>query len=204
MAPTRCTSCPTGAVRGLGLEPGRYLTVVARPEPENSLLEIVQGFSRQPRGLVLTVLGNYSADNAYHRAVKAAASAEVKFVGAIYDKPTVQALRYHCAAYVHRHQVGGTNPSLVEALGAGNAVIAHDNRFNRWVAGPQAGYFDGADGFAATLSAVLADPSRLAAMQQASRQRFEESFTWTHILGQYEQLLSQWLPARRGAAAAVS
>ncbi|NKI93054.1 DUF1972 domain-containing protein [Rhizobacter sp. SG703] len=192
---------PTAPVHGLGLEPGRYLTLVARPEPENSILEVVQGFSREPRGVTLTVLGNYSADNAYHRAVKASASAEVKFVGAIYDKPTVQSLRFHSMAYVHGHQVGGTNPSLVEALGAGNAVIAHDNRFNRWVAGPQAGYFSGADGFAATLEAVLKDPVRLAAMQQASRSRFEECFTWNHILAQYEQLLLQWLPAVRDAGA---
>ncbi|WP_457334204.1 DUF1972 domain-containing protein [Rhizobacter sp. P5_C2] len=192
---------PTGPVHGLGLEPGRYLTLVARPEPENSILEVVQGFSRAPRGVTLTVLGNYSQDNAYHRAVKEAASPEVKFVGAIYDKPTVQSLRFHSMAYVHGHQVGGTNPSLVEALGAGNAVIAHDNRFNRWVAGPQAGYFSGADGFAATLDAVLKDPARLAAMQQASRSRFEECFTWNHILAQYEQLLLQWLPAARDAGA---
>jgi glycosyltransferase involved in cell wall biosynthesis len=190
---------PTGPVHGLGLEPGRYLTLVARPEPENSILEVVQGFSRAPRGVTLTVLGNYSPDNAYHRAVKEAASAEVKFVGAIYDKPTVQSLRFHSMAYVHGHQVGGTNPSLVEALGAGNAVIAHDNRFNRWVAGPQAGYFSGADGFATTLEAVLKDPARLAAMQQASRSRFEECFTWNHILAQYEQLLLQWLPVASDA-----
>jgi glycosyltransferase involved in cell wall biosynthesis len=193
---------PTGPVHGLGLEPGRYLTLVARPEPENSILEVVQGFSRAPRGVTLTVLGNYSADNAYHRAVKESASPEVKFVGAIYDKPTVQSLRFHSMAYVHGHQVGGTNPSLVEALGAGNAVIAHDNRFNRWVAGPQAGYFSGADGFAATLDAVLKDPARLAVMQQASRSRFEECFTWNHILAQYEQLLLQWLPKTRDASAA--
>ncbi|KQU71298.1 MULTISPECIES: DUF1972 domain-containing protein [unclassified Rhizobacter] len=192
---------PTAPVHGLGLEPGRYLTLVARPEPENSILEVVQGFSRAPRGVTLTVLGNYSADNAYHRAVKEAASPEVKFVGAIYDKPTVQALRFHSMAYVHGHQVGGTNPSLVEALGAGNAVIAHDNRFNRWVAGPQAGYFNGADGFATTLEAVLKDPARLTAMQQASRSRFEECFTWNHILAQYEQLLLQWLPVASSAAA---
>lgn len=193
---------PDDKVRGLGLEPGRYLTLVARPEPENSILEVVQGFSRAPRGVTLTVLGNYQADNAYHRAVKEAASAEVKFVGAIYDKPTVQALRFHSLAYVHGHQVGGTNPSLVEALGAGNAVIAHDNRFNRWVAGPPASYFAGADGFATVLDEVLKAPARLQAMKQASRSRFEECFTWNHILAQYEGLLLQWLPAGQREKAA--
>ncbi|MBL2382416.1 hypothetical protein ELJ13_30045, partial [Klebsiella pneumoniae] len=66
----------------------------------------------------------------------------VRFLGPIYDKHVLSSLRLHCAAYVHGHQVGGTNPSLVEALGAGNAVIARDNRFNRWVAGDAAVYFE--------------------------------------------------------------
>jgi len=184
----------TEPVLALGLEPGKYFTVVARPEPENSLLEIVTGFSAKSRGMQLVVLGNYSDGNAYHRAVKAAASAEVRFVGAIYDKTVVQALRFHSAAYVHGHQVGGTNPSLVEALGAGNAVIAHDNKFNRWVAGEGAAYFDGADGFAACFDALAVSPEKLVALRRASADRFSEAFTWAHILEQYEALLTRYLP----------
>ena len=110
-------------VRLLGLEAGRYMTLIARPEPENSVLEVVQAFSRRRRGHTLAVLGSYVEANAYHRAVRAAASDEVRFLGAIYDKPLLNALRLHCSAYVHGHRVGGTNPSLVEALGAGNAVL---------------------------------------------------------------------------------
>lgn len=188
----RVSAMPDDAVRALGLEPGRYLTVVARPEPENSILEVVSGFSKRPRGMQLAVLGNYNDANAYHRAVKAAAGPEVRFLGAIYDKPVVQALRFHSAAYVHGHQVGGTNPSLVEALGAGNAVIAHDNRFNRWVAGSGARYFDSAEKFSAVLDAVLADPAVLVAMRSASLQRFEDGLTWNAILGEYERLLLSW------------
>lgn len=191
----RVSDVPADAVRALGLEPGRYLTLIARAEPENSILEVVQGFSRRPRGMQLAVLGNYNeAGNAYHRAVKAAASAEVRFLGAIYDKPVVQALRFHSAAYVHGHQVGGTNPSLVEALGAGNPVIAHDNRFNRWVAGPDARYFDGADGFSQVLDELVAQPQAVQAMGAASRERWASAFTWDYILGQYEDLLKRWLP----------
>ncbi len=196
-------SAPTAPVRSLGLEPGHYLTLVARPEPENSILEVVQGFSRQPRGLQLAVLGHYAPDHPYHRAVQAAASAEVRFLGAIYDKPVVQALRFHSAAYVHGHQVGGTNPSLVEAMGAGNAVIAHDNRFNRWVAGPQARFFDSANGFAELMNGLQPGSTALAAMQRASRERFDERFTWRKILGEYEQLLTRFLPACGHTAAAA-
>ncbi|MFY7941357.1 MAG: DUF1972 domain-containing protein, partial [Burkholderiaceae bacterium] len=159
------TSAPTEALERLGLVAGKFLTVVARPEPENSLLEIVQGFSKKPRGIQLAVLGNYSQANAYHRDVMAAASDEVRFLGAIYDKTVVQALRFHSLAYVHGHQVGGTNPSLVEALGAGNAVLAHDNRFNRWVAGEAALYFEGAAQFDERLDALIGDHDTLGHMR---------------------------------------
>jgi glycosyltransferase involved in cell wall biosynthesis len=179
-------------VAALGLKPGQYLTVVARAEPENSLLEIVKGFSVKRRGMRLVVLGAYQDDNAYHRAVQAAASAEVLFAGAIYDKTILQALRFHCAAYVHGHQVGGTNPSLVEALGAGNAVIAHDNRFNRWVAGQAATYFDGADGFSLRMDEIQVGPGLLPQLRENARQRFSKAFTWPSILGQYERLLETY------------
>lgn len=183
-------------VHALGLEPGRFLTVIARAEPENSLLEIVQGFSAAKRGYKLVVLGNYQESNAYHRAIKIAASDEVLFPGAIYDKSVVQALRFHSAAYVHGHQVGGTNPSLVEALGAGNAVIAHDNRFNRWVVGGGAVYFNDAHSFSEQLTALLAEPSRLRELSANSKARFQHEFTWPHVLEQYESLLAGYLPGK--------
>lgn len=190
----RLTAVGSEPVLACGLTPGRYLTLIARPEPENSILEVVGGFSRRPRGLQLAVLGRYDETNDYHRAVMQAAGAEVRFLGAIYDKAIVRALRFHCAAYVHGHQVGGTNPSLVEALGAGNAVIAHDNRFNRWVAGPGATFFTDADSFDAQLDALLGAADALPRMRQASRARFEDGLTWPHVLAAYEDLLLRWLP----------
>ena len=185
---------PDAPVRALGLVPGDYLTLIARPEPENSVLEAVQGFSTRPRGKLLAVLGRYDEAHAYHRAVRAAASGEVRFLGAIYDPAVVQALRVHSLAYVHGHRVGGTNPSLVEALGAGNAVIAHDNRFNRWVAADAAHYFDGATGergFDAVLSQMLSHPTSLHTLALAARVRFAAAFRWPDVLAAYEALLLQ-------------
>jgi glycosyltransferase involved in cell wall biosynthesis len=181
-------------IRAMDLVPGEFMTVIARAEPENSLLEIVQGFSARPRRVQLVVLGNYQDTNAYHRAVKAAASSEVRFVGAIYDKTVVQALRFHCLAYIHGHQVGGTNPSLVEALGAGNAVVAHDNRFNRWVAGEGAAYFSDAREVALRIDEILIDKELLAQLRRHACQRFREIFTWPAVLNQYERLLDGYLP----------
>ena len=184
----RLTDLPVGDVQALGLEPGRYLTIIARPEPENTVLEAVQAFSARERGLKLAVLGTYSSDNLYHRSVRDAASSEVVFLGAIYDKPIVQALRLHCAAYVHGHRVGGTNPSLVEALGAGNAVIAHDNGFNRWVAADAAVYFSDAASAAAAMDSLLENPARLRKMRAAALRRHAQAFTWPAVLSAYEHL----------------
>ncbi len=191
-------SAPEAPVVQLGLTPGRFLTVIARPEPENSILEIVKAFSAKRRGFQLAILGAYVDSNAYHRTVKAAASDEVVFLGAIYDANIVQALRFHSVAYIHGHQVGGTNPSLVEAMGANNAVIAHDNRFNRWVAGPQARYFDSAEQLMRHLDEVLDLPEQLVSMRQASQARFSQALTWPIVLQAYEQLLDKYVSKAAG------
>jgi glycosyltransferase involved in cell wall biosynthesis len=95
---------------------------------------------------------------------------------------------------VHGHQVGGTNPSLVEALGAGNPVIAHDNQFNRWVAGEGAVYFDDAASLSAHVDKLLSSMTTLQDLRRQSQLRFESAFTWPSILEQYEKLLEQFLP----------
>ena len=188
------TAASAEPVQALGLQPGRFLTVIGRAEPENSILEVVRGFSMKPRGHQLVVLGKYDPDNIYHRAIKSAASPEVRFVGAIYDKAVVHALRFHSAAYVHGHQVGGTNPSLVEALGAGNPVVAHDNQFNRWVAGDAAVYFSDAETLSARMDELLSSPARLETLRSQSLLRFNSAFTWFDILSQYERLLERYQP----------
>lgn len=176
-----------------GLAPGAYWTLIARPEPENSILEIVSAFSRRKRGVRLAVLGKYEPErNPYHRAVLAAASAEVLFLGAIYDQAVVKALRFHAAGYLHGHQVGGTNPSLVEAMGAGNAIVAHDNTFNRWVAGPHARFFDSEDACAAILDELLQDENTLIEMRAGIVSRYQDELTWDRILKQYEDMLYAW------------
>jgi len=191
-APT-VAEAPTEPLQALGLEPQRYFTVIARPEPENSILEIVKGFSSKPRGMTLAVLGKYDERLDYHRAVIDAAGPEVRFLGPIYDQPTLASLRYHCLAYVHGHQVGGTNPSLVEALGAGNAVIAQDNRFNRWVASEGALYFKDAVECSLRFDELIQHPDRADRMRRASRDRHTSVFQWDTILGQYERLLEAHL-----------
>ena len=187
---TTVASAPTAPVEGLGLVPGRYLTLVARPIPENSILEIVQGFSRRRRGVDLVVLGRYTPETEdFHRRVLGAASEEVRFVGPVYKPERVQAVRFHSLGYLHGHTVGGTNPSLVEALGAGNPVVAHDNVYNRWVAQQAGLYFRSADDVDLRVSELLGDVELRRRLGQAARARHAAEFTWDHVAGQYEDLL---------------
>ena len=154
------------------------------------MLEIVRAFSARPRGLELAVLGRYQPDrDPYHREVLAAASAEVRFLGAIYEPAIVAPLRVHSLLHVHGHRLGGTNPSLVEALGAGNPVLAHQNRFNYWVCGAAAEYFTDERNCRAAFDELLSDPFRLREMAYGSLQRHRLEFRWERVLQRYEQLL---------------
>ncbi len=177
----------------LNVESKKYCILIARPEPENSILEMVQAFSAKQRGIKLLVLGKYSLDHHYQNKVLEAASDEVIFAGAIYDSSIVQALRFHALLYFHGHQVGGTNPSLVEAMGAGNAVLAHNNIFNRWVAGDKQFFFSNKEECKAILDKNLTDSDSMSNAAVASRQRYSEHFTQITILKQYESLLSQYI-----------
>jgi glycosyltransferase involved in cell wall biosynthesis len=177
----------------LGLTPNTYAIVVARPEPENSILEIVEAFSRTRRGVKLVVLGKFDASNKYHSEVQGAASPDVIFLGAIYDKLIVDSLRSHALCYIHGHTVGGTNPSLVEAMGAGQAIIAHDNKFNRWVADDSAMYFGTVDDCADVFDLFLSRPDLIEKLKVRASSRFESLFTWESVLFQYESLLLEYL-----------
>ena len=190
------------ALDARGLVARQYFTLIARPEPENSILEIVSGFSRRLRGVKLAVLGTYSAEHPYHRQVRQAASKEVVFLGAIYDRATLGSLRAHALGYLHGHTVGGTNPSLVEALGAGNLVIAHDNHYNRWVAGDGARYFRDADDVSRIVDEVTANFEESERLRACSRARHQAEFRWEPILRRYHELLMRHAPSTVAAPVA--
>lgn len=179
-------------VRAFGLQPGGYCTLVARIEPENSVLEIVQAYSCRPRGLPLVVVGPMHERSPYAQAVHRAAGPEVRFLGSVFEPATLAALRRHARLHIHGHQVGGTNPSLVEALAAGNPVLVQDNSFNRWVAGPAAACFTDIASCDAQLSHLLGDSDRLTHMAEAARVRHQQAFSWEGVLQAYRLLLERF------------
>ncbi|GJD45964.1 hypothetical protein AFCDBAGC_3843 [Methylobacterium cerastii] len=198
---------PATSLAALGVEPQRYGLAIARIVPENLVLQVVRAWSEVSPGLPLVVLGKLSEADAYHRAVRAAAGPDVIFAGAIYEADRVAALRRHARFHIHGHTVGGTNPSLVEALGAGSPVLAHDNVFNRWVAGPDAAFFgDETELRHGIVRLARAPAGQLAAMSSGARARHAEAFAWDGIVDAYERVLRAQLPetrARRRAAARV-
>ena len=182
-------------LNSLGLKANNFSVIIARPEPENSFLEMVRTFSKNKRNHKLVVLGDFRPELfEYDKSVIDVASNEVIFPGAIYDAPVVKALRFYSRFYLHGHKVGGTNPSLVEAMGAGCSIIAHDNVFNRWVAGDAAYYFNSEVHLDSLLDRLLGVNFSRKEMKYASISRFRKHFTWYNILKQYEELLLQWYP----------
>ena len=172
------------------LQENSYALVIARPEPENSILEIVRAFSARQRGCKLIVLGRYNPAIDYHAKVMAAASEEVEFLGGVYDRDTLHALRSYARLYVHGHTVGGTNPSLVEALAAGTPVLAHGNDFNTWVAGSGSLFFESESHCGSQFDSILDNAEALQAMSQASRKRYYDAFSGDRDLIDYEQLFN--------------
>ncbi|WP_370514011.1 DUF1972 domain-containing protein [Cellulomonas sp. JZ18] len=121
----------------LGLEPDGYHLVVARFEPENHVDVLVAGYVASAARLPLVVVGSAPYADAYTARVRAAAGDDprVRLVGGVWDAPLLDQLYAHARTYLHGHSVGGTNPSLLRAIGAGTATVAWDVSFNRDVLG---------------------------------------------------------------------
>lgn len=188
------------ALSAWGLQAGRYLLVVARPEPENHILEIIQGYLLlHGHAWPLVIVGDVSGDTAYQRQLRALASDRVRFLGGVYDPGQLQGLRAHAACYLHGHSVGGTNPSLLEALACGNQVIAHDNPFNREVAADVADFFRTPEQLAACLER-LRDRSPRESEQRSRRAQdlIARRYTWDGIAAEYEALMWAQRDEREG------
>lgn len=168
------------------LTPGRYYLVVCRLEPENSVREIVEGYLQSDSAHPLVVVGGLDPTSGYVQQLLQLKKERVRFIGPVYQKEKLQALRYHTLAYFHGHTVGGTNPSLLEALGCGNLVIAHNNAFNREVAGERASYFRQEEDVAAGIRAVESHPLEyLSRLGDLARERIEKTYSWDSIADAY-------------------
>lgn len=119
--------------------PFQYHLIVARLEPENNVEMILKGYSRTKRKFPLVVVGNTNTPHADQ--LLRYKQDNIHFIGGVYDREKLQLLRAGSLAYWHGHSVGGTNPSLLEAMGSANLCVCHDNIFNREVVREHGLYF---------------------------------------------------------------
>lgn len=129
-------------IESFDLKPYSYDIMIARIEPENNIGMILEGFVEAKSNRQLLVIGDYKR-NEYGSALYKtyAQNNSVQFLGSIYDLNILNNLRYYSNLYYHGHSVGGTNPSLLEAMASQSLVIAHDNVFNQTVLTEKGGRF---------------------------------------------------------------
>lgn len=172
-----------------GLQPGGYYLVVARLEPENNVDLIVAGYARSGSDLPLVVVGSVPYPREYHRDLaEAAGRAGVRMLGALWDQDRLDALYAGAASYLHGHSVGGTNPSLLRAIGASVPVIAYDVAFNREVLNGNGLYFADADTLADAIREVEAQPELNAKRAREAHEEVSALFRWDLVADGYEQL----------------
>ncbi|WP_029290013.1 DUF1972 domain-containing protein [Cellulomonas sp. HZM] len=183
----------------LGLVAGGFHVVVARFEPENHVLEAVQGYVRSSAELPLVVVGSAPYSDTYTAAVRAAAGDDprVRLLGGVWDQELLDQLYAGASTYVHGHSVGGTNPSLLRAIGAGTATIAYDVAFNREVLRSEGLYFADAAELAGHLERAESDPAATTRRGEALRLRALD-YDWDDVTAGYERLALD-LAARRTA-----
>lgn len=187
-----------------GIRPGMYHLVVARFEPENHVREIVEAYAGSTCQLPLLVVGASPYSTAYSAeiALVAARNPRVSLLGSVWDQGLLDELYGNCRSYVHGHSVGGTNPSLLRAMGAGAPVVAFDVEFNREVAGASGIYFTTAEELRATLVKHEQDPQGVMRRGETGRLIVAERYRWDDVADQYEELcqrLGRLRPGHRGA-----
>ena len=184
-----------------GLEAGGYFIVVARLEPENNLFMAIEGYlaSNQYGKHPLVVVGKTNTPYGEHLVERYGRDRNIRFVGGIYDFRKLNSIRHYSYAYFHGHSVGGTNPSLLEAMASGCFILAHDNIFNRAVLGENALYYGSTDAVTEMLDGINQ-------MVSAHKKEYTErnlevirrDYSWEKLVDEHEEYFKWMLSQRKG------
>ena len=171
-----------------------YWLLVARLEPENNIHTIIEGYIKSDTKKSLIVVGNYDSPQ-YMEYInniidKQGGDKKIVFTGGIYDQDTLNMLRQNCFAYLHGHSVGGTNPSLLEAMVMKNVVLAHDNQFNREVCEDSALYFMDPDELKVRINMVENNTDNYLELKSRAFFRVKNEYSWDKIFALYNDLFS--------------
>ena len=175
-----------------GLTKKNYYLVVGRFVPENSFEVMIREFmkSHSKKDFALITNVNDKFLNELEEKLHFKRDKRIKFVGTVYDQELLKKIRENAFAYFHGHTVGGTNPSLIEALGSTDLNLLVDVGFNREVAEDCALYWSRDDGSLAKLidSSDQLNENQIAEMGRKAKARVAAEYTWNKICGQYEEV----------------
>jgi glycosyltransferase involved in cell wall biosynthesis len=165
-----------------------YYLLMARMEPENNIETILDGFYQSSSDKKFIVIG--STQNSFGQKLvnKFKEDKRILFTGAIYDKTVTQTLKYFSHLYFHGHSVGGTNPSLLEAMGSGALIAAHENEFNHSVLQKDAYYFETANDVEQLIESVNRNEKENQ-MVHNNFLKIENQYNWPDIIEQYNDFI---------------
>ena len=170
-----------------------YYVVVGRFVPENNFEAIIREFMKSKTKKDLVIVTDYQNNVFYDGLLKSTGfnkDRRIKFVGTVYDQPLLKKIRENAFAYIHGHSVGGTNPSLLEALGLTDVNLLFDVIFNREVAEDGAKYWSLDDGDLAALIDKTDNMSEneIETIGNKAKKRIDNFYNWEYITEKYQKL----------------
>lgn len=187
-----CREFKSSILTTLGLEPNSYYLVVARLEPENHVDTIINGFMQSETRKRLVIVGPIIRTRYVEQLLRIRTD-RIMFVGGIYDRPALCTLRREAFAYIHGHEVGGTNPSLLESMASASPTIAFDVPFNREVAKNTALYFRNARELAKRIRALEHNSMRRRKMAAGARRIASQDYSMSKVINRYAEIILQTL-----------
>lgn len=169
---------------------GNYDMVMARMEPENNIEVILDGYSASEPKTEMIVVGNTGNSFGKKLVKKYTRHKKIRFLDAIYDASHINNLRYFSRLYFHGHSVGGTNPSLLEAMACNALIVAHNNIFNRSVLQDDAIYFSGSEQVRHICNQHNNKTDFLEKLEN-NRDKIKKQYDWNIIIEQYDQFFQE-------------
>ena len=178
-------------IKKYNVEAYNYSLIIARLEPENSIEVILDGYYKSKTTSPILIFGKI---NLFGRRLikKYKDDSRIKFLGANYCISELNNLRYYSRYYFHGHTVGGTNPSLLEAMSSKALIVAHKNIFNISVLGEGGLYFETSNDI--TIIVNEDNYFRLKDINwDINKLKIKNNFTWEIINNAYEHYLKSIL-----------
>ncbi|MEN9919762.1 MAG: hypothetical protein RL662_2198 [Bacteroidota bacterium] len=169
-----------------------YFLLIARLEPENNIEIILDGFLKSGDKRPFLVIGNDTTG--YGKKLrKKYPQNQIRFLGAIYNKQHLDNLRCFSSLYFHGHSVGGTNPSLLEAMASKAFIVAHSNCFNKAVLGEDAVFFETWEDISKIIKCEQTLSRQRLLYSESNSTKIINQYTWSAIIEQYENLFKNLL-----------